>query len=78
MGYANRIIFSETDSLASYIDRITQLTEIMNTTGSEKLHLFIHGLKSHVLEALLISQPENLDDAISFAKQNKKWIFIKP
>lgn len=46
----------QTESLTSYIDRMTQLTQILNIAAGEKLHLFTQGFKPHLLEVLLMHQ----------------------
>ena len=64
------------NKLTSYIDRMAQLTQILNIAAGEKLHLFIYGLKAHILVVLFMHQSLTYRWD-HFLCKTKAWVFIK-
>ena len=64
------------NKLTSYIDRMAQLTQILNIAAGEKLHLFIYGLKAHILVVLFMQQSLTYRWD-HFLCKAKAWVFIK-
>ena len=58
----------QTHSVADYIQRFEQISVcITDLTTSEALHKFIHGLKAEIKTRLLVSSPDDLNEAMQFA-----------